>query len=44
MEVGYDEGEDSGDQFYLGLARARPDTQERDQPEGKKERKGREGD
>lgn len=38
MEVGQDEGEDSGDQFYLGLTRARPDMQERDQPEGRKEK------
>lgn len=45
MEVGRDEGEDSGDQFYLGLTRARPNTQERDQPEGRKEkREGREKD
>ncbi|KAI9542983.1 hypothetical protein NQZ68_013914 [Dissostichus eleginoides] len=31
-------GEDSGDQFYLRLTRARPDMQERDQPEGGKEK------
>lgn len=37
-------GEDSGDQFYLGLTRARPDMQERDEPEGRKRKERREKD
>lgn len=37
-------GEDSGDQFYLVLTRARPNMQERDPPEGRKEKEREEKD